>query len=230
MINFSCPNCNRRLKAADSRIGATLPCPACKNEVIVPSRSDTPANTDDGQRSILDWLSEGQDSRPANSLSQTPKAPDEPRSTEDSLSEIDNESSSNPQVKQCPYCAETIHVAARKCRFCGEFLDGRKISSTPTPNLVAPTPHSATIKQATSFAGGGCALQGLALVCFLVAVMLLFNASILAAIIAGILGLWLYFFGGRLATWLECSSCGGRLANAKVKTCPHCRATFRHGN
>ena len=28
------------------------------------------------------------------------------------------------ETKLCPFCAEAIRLAARKCRYCGEFLDG----------------------------------------------------------------------------------------------------------
>jgi hypothetical protein len=46
-------------------------------------------------------------------------------------------------------------------------------------------------------------------------------------IIFGILGLWLFFYGYRKATWLECSLCGGKLSHRGVSICPHCNASFQ---
>lgn len=37
------------------------------------------------------------------------------------------------QTKSCPFCAETIRFEAIKCRFCGEFLDGRQRAEAEKP-------------------------------------------------------------------------------------------------
>jgi hypothetical protein len=62
------------------------------------------------------------------------------------------------------------------------------------------------------------------LVCLVLAVVTIM--TIIGPIIFGILGLWLLLYGGRQASWVECSACGGRLSHTRVSLCPHCHARF----
>ncbi len=57
-----------------------------------------------------------------------------------------------PKTKQCPFCAETIHALAVKCRFCNEFLNtdrAKAAQSKSAENANQPKPK----KQPLTFRG-----------------------------------------------------------------------------
>ena len=61
-----------------------------------------------------------------------------------------NATGAEPQVKLCPYCGEQILAAAKKCKHCGEFLNG-----TQRADVSASTPP-----KKTSTAGGCLSIVG----------------------------------------------------------------------
>jgi hypothetical protein len=65
-------------------------------------------------------------------------------------------------------------------------------------------------------------LQALGLLSLLIAAATFF--TVIGPIFFGVLGIWLVHYGTKKASWLECSSCGGRLSSSRVSVCPHCHA------
>lgn len=68
---------------------------------------------------------------------QTPQLPNLPASAT-VPPDRDTTVTESPRTKACPFCAEQISIAARKCKHCGEFLDG-----------TAPSPVSKSHAQTT---------------------------------------------------------------------------------
>lgn len=65
---------------------------------------------------VLEWLSEGG--------AASPGVPAKPASA----------------TRPCPFCAEPIQAAAKKCRFCGEFLDVERRAAPPAHQVRQAEP------------------------------------------------------------------------------------------
>ncbi len=127
MLRFLCPRCGKRLKAPETAAGRTVKCPKCSAVVLVPvvSSGADPASSPPTS-------SQRQQSATARDPAREAKAQSEPP-----------EANAGPEVKQCPFCSETIMATARKCKHCGEILDpelkeSRQLAGKAQPRREAP--------------------------------------------------------------------------------------------
>lgn len=104
-----CPSCNSRLKAPEQLAGKFVQCPKCKTRVEVPGSGHS------------SWSQASTSPPPAEQPTNYPP----PAVTPPSPPAVANVVFTGPvpTVKQCPFCAEQIHVDALKCKHCGETID-----------------------------------------------------------------------------------------------------------
>ena len=126
-------------------------------------------------------------------------------------------------IVKCAECGGAVSTTAGACPHCGHPIAGTAAPAATA--TVIPNPTKANIKRKSSFAGGGCALQGLGFISLILAAATFF--TVVGPFLFGGLGIWLLVYGSKKSAWFECSACGGKLSNGRVKVCPHCNVSFK---
>lgn len=142
----------------------------------------------------------------------------------------------------CPFCESEISPTAKKCRFCGEWLQQREAfcSSCGTPirgrwaqeglcaeceasrpEVVEHVPRTVKLKKRSETFGEGCAIQGFG---FLGGLLLMGLIPVLGWIVGPIFIIGMLIHGSRKATKWICGDCGNNVAGPDVRVCPACRA------
>jgi len=136
-IAFVCPKCQQHLESSPDLAGQLLDCPGCGQPIEVPyPKKPTPPVP------------------PTHRPSPAPRAPTPPPTVSTSPSD---RTLASPPTKACPFCGEAILSNAKKCKHCGEFLDGTHAKTTtdlaPSSNTVRVLVTSIVL--AAVLCGGG---------------------------------------------------------------------------
>ena len=144
-IYYQCPQCQTALNSPLKDAGNRDSCPACSSPFVVPGsdeqnriQSEESRRATEKSQAIINEEEqkrkrEQEKRREAMALSALQKVEGlrvaEPQRQVQSMAEnrrMDQSLASSEQLRRCPYCAEEIQVAAKKCKHCGEFLDGNR--------------------------------------------------------------------------------------------------------
>jgi hypothetical protein len=118
-------------------------------------------------------------------------------------------------LRDCPFCGESILAVAIKCKHCSEFLDERPdIKSASEPQSVQQTTGRPKCQQCSgemkkkTVSSGNCAGLVLALIVFCVGVAITIAFLPFGLIVGPLVCLFALFMGGKRSKVWKCVKCG----------------------
>ena len=131
-VSYNCPYCDSRLTSSLNEAGTNDICPDCSRQFVVPGTSEkdriqAQEDVTERQRHEKAERDRQQNVENIERRKAQEKLVDNQRRLETTAfpNQLTTSIPTTGQTCRCPYCAEEILAAAKKCKHCGEFLDGR---------------------------------------------------------------------------------------------------------
>lgn len=137
-INVTCGSCRYSSRVPDEHAGKEVICPQCGNSLRVPGGAD-PDPSPAGPAPAVESMNCPHCSRPVTANSKAclwcgmpidrpqTEVTEVVRRKDARMDPVAEEATTD--TKTCPFCAETIRAAARKCPHCNEILDAQLAAS-----------------------------------------------------------------------------------------------------
>ena len=122
MITVKCPYCEAGIRGEDRFAGRVVACPKCKKQVQMPADArPVPSKV---------VLADAAPTAVPPPLAGNLSGQVHPAESIQSTSAVSRQERQAATTKPCPFCGEEILVAAKKCKHCGEFLEGSMVRNT----------------------------------------------------------------------------------------------------